>query len=204
MQFIRFFNTSRVKNRYGYIDSQKKYEVIRTLVYFGISASLYGAGYIATKSRVNLLIIVAILGCLPASKSLVSAVMFLGQHSCSADTHKRITESTGDGTAETGMLLQSEQIYDLIFTTDKVTFPVAHGAYRARCLVLFSEKAIDTSSLEAHLQEYLKRADIKGVTVKVYCDLDKYLGRLSELAFLESGDERLTSQVIQLLKEITL
>lgn len=199
MQFKRFFNTSKVKNRYGYLDSQKKYEVIRTLVYFGISASLYVAGYIATKAKVNLLTIVAILGCLPASKSLVSAVMFLGQHSCSADTHKHITKVT-----EAGAWPLSDQLYDLVFTTDKVTYPIAHAAYRARCLVLFSEKKTDAAALESHLQEYLKRADISGVTAKVYGDLDKYLGRLSELLALERGEERLAPQVIQLLKEITL
>ena len=69
MQFKRFFTTAQVKNTYGYIDSQKKYEIIRTLVYFGISISLFIAGYVATKSKMNVLTVVAVLGCLPAAKA---------------------------------------------------------------------------------------------------------------------------------------
>ena len=61
MDLKRFFTTSQVKNTYGYINSQKKYELIRTIVYFGVSLSLFIAGYMATKSKMNLLTVVAVL-----------------------------------------------------------------------------------------------------------------------------------------------
>ena len=72
----RLFTTAEVKGTEKYLDTQKKYELIRTLLYFGISASLFIGGYLQTKSKVNLLTVVAVLGCLPASKSAVSAIMF--------------------------------------------------------------------------------------------------------------------------------
>ena len=195
MQFKRFFSTAAVKNTYGYINSQKKYEIIRTVVYFAISVSLFIAGYVATKSNVNLLTVVAVLGCLPASKSLVNMIMVCRFKSCSEEIHSKVCEY--DSTLDC--------LYDLVFTTEKVTFAIAHGAYKSKCLVLFSEKKdIDTSALEAHIAEYLKRASISGVNVKVYTNSGKYCERLDSLEALDREEDKLAGEVMQLLKEITL
>ncbi len=194
MQFKRFFTTTEVKNTYGYINSQKKYEIIRTLVYFGVSLSLFVAGYIATKSKMNVLTVVAILGCLPASKSLVSTIMFLRYQSCS----KKVFDAV-DSIAD-----RMHQLYDLVFTTEKVTYKVAHAAYHAKCLILFSESALDENGLQAHIEDYLKRAHISGVTVKVYTDLNKYCTRISQMSVLQDEQPKTAREVIQLLKEITL
>ena len=194
MQFKRFFTTTQVKNTYGYIDSQKKYEIIRTLVYFGISISLFIAGYVATKSKMNVLTVVAVLGCLPASKSLVSAIMFLRHKSCCKNVYNTVEP----------VCAGLQCLYDLIFTTEKVTYKVAHAAYKAKCLVLFSEDKPDTNGLEAHIEEYMKRAGIEGVNVKVYTDLKKYTERLGQMHALEAEEGRLGGEVVQLLKEITL
>ena len=75
MKLIRMFSNDSVKGTENYLKTQKKYELLRTILYFGISLSLLIAGWVTTKSRANLLTIVAILGCLPASKSLVSTIM---------------------------------------------------------------------------------------------------------------------------------
>lgn len=194
MEVKRFFTTAYVKNTYGYIDSQKKYEIIRTLVYFGVSLSLYAAGYAATKTNANLLTVAAVLGCLPASKSLVSMVMFLRQKSCSEEIYKKVS-----------LCCQNlDCLYDLAFTTEKITFPVSHAVYAARCLILFGENVTDTQALEVHITEYMRKAGIKGVTVKVYTDLDKYCQRLVSLQGLEKEQDKISGEVIQLLKEITL
>ena len=194
MQFKRFFTTAQVKNTYGYIDSQKKYELIRTIVYFGISLSLFIAGYVTTKSKMNLLTVVAVLGCLPASKSLVSVIMFFRHHSCSKDTQNAVARFDN----------KLDCLYDLVFTTEKVTYVIAHAAYKAKCLVMYAEKTINTAGLEAHLQEYMKKAGISGVNVKVYSDLEKYYTRLSGMTDLKKEDTKLAGEVVQLLKEITL
>lgn len=194
MQFKRFFTTAQVKNTYGYIDSQKKYEIIRTLVYFGISISLFIAGYVATKSKMNVLTVVAVLGCLPASKSLVSAIMFLRHKSCSKAVCDMV-EPISSGL---------NSLYDLIFTTEKVTYKVAHAAYKAKCLILYSEEKLDTNGLEAHIEEYMRRAGIKGVNVKAYTDVKKYAERLGQMIALETEEGKIAGEVTQLLKEITL
>jgi len=195
MNFKRFISTAQVKNTYQYINTQKKYEIIRTIVYFAVSISLFIAGYIATESKLNLLTVVAVLGCLPASKSMVSMIMFCRFKSCDSAIYDKVCVFDRD----------LECLYDLVFTTEKKTYVVAHGAYKSKCLVLFSQNTdIDTGSLENHIHEYLKRASISGVTVKVYSDIEKYKARLEALMELEREEDKTAPEVIRLLKEITL
>ena len=77
MQFKRMFTTDAYRGTRGYLRTQKIYEILRTVLYFAISLSLFIAGWVSTGSRENLLTIVAVLGCLPACKSLVEMFMFL-------------------------------------------------------------------------------------------------------------------------------
>lgn len=82
MQFKRMFTTDAYKGTRGYLRTQKTYEILRTVLYFAISLSLFIAGWVSTGSRENLLTIVAVLGCLPACKSLVEMFMFLRCRGC--------------------------------------------------------------------------------------------------------------------------
>ena len=82
MQFKRMFTTDAYRGTRGYLRTQKIYEILRTVLYFAISLSLFIAGWVSTGSRENLLTIVAVLGCLPACKSLVEMFMFLRYRGC--------------------------------------------------------------------------------------------------------------------------
>lgn len=82
MQLKRMFSTDDVKGTRGYLRTQKNYEIIRTVLYFAISIALFIAGWVSTGSRENLLTIVAVLGCLPACKSLVEMFMYLRYKGC--------------------------------------------------------------------------------------------------------------------------
>ena len=59
MQLLRMFSTGKYKGTRNYLKTQRKYEIIRTVLYFAISLSLFAAGYITTKTRLNLLTLVA-------------------------------------------------------------------------------------------------------------------------------------------------
>ena len=52
----------------GYLDYKRKIEIIRTIIYFGIVVAVFLLGYFQTGTRLNLLTVVAVLGCLPASR----------------------------------------------------------------------------------------------------------------------------------------
>ena len=61
-----------LKGNYGYIKAKRNRVIIRTIIFFAISLAIFVAGYITTGTRKNLFTIVAVLGCLPACKSLVN------------------------------------------------------------------------------------------------------------------------------------
>ena len=69
MKLSRLFSYDNFKGSYLYLDTQKKYEIARTIIYFAISFAIFFAGYSLTGTKKNLLTIVAVLGMLPASKS---------------------------------------------------------------------------------------------------------------------------------------
>ena len=85
MIFSRLFSGESYKGTFNYLDTQRKYEIARTIIYFAVSFSLFIAGYITTGTRKNLLTVVAVLGMLPASKSLVSTYIVILQHDAVID-----------------------------------------------------------------------------------------------------------------------
>ncbi len=195
MQLKRLFTTTHIKNTYRYIDTQKTYELIRTGLYFGISIALYVAGYVATKTNANVLTVAAILGCLPASKSLVSMIMFFRYHSCSKDLFEAIGENSQN---------IPYQLYDLVFTTEKQTFVFSHCATKGKELYLFSEKEVNEDAFRTHLHLYMERVDIEDINILIFTDREAYLKELSVFNIQAETSDGLSQKVIQLLKEITL
>ena len=65
------------KGCFGYLEAQRKKEIIRTIFYFALSAAIFVMGYVTTGTKMNLLTVVAVCGCLPASKSMVSMIMYI-------------------------------------------------------------------------------------------------------------------------------
>lgn len=80
-----------VKGNFGYLAARRRWAVARTILYFAISLSLFTAGYVAAGSKENLLTIVAVLGCLPACKSLVDVIMLFRAAQCS----QKVRDATG-------------------------------------------------------------------------------------------------------------
>ena len=194
MQLMRIFSTEKCKGTKNYINTQKKYEIIRTLLYFGISISLFIAGYIQTGRKTNLLTVVAVLGCLPAGKSAVSAIMFLRFRSCGADAVSRIEKHCQ------GL----HSLYDMVFTSYQKNYVVSHLAVQGNTVCGYSEKPdFLENDFYKHIDNILKMDGLKDVTVKVFTDLKKYTNRLEQMKELEA-DEGRTEAVIATLKSVAL
>ena len=194
MQLKRLFTTAGVKGCRNYLKTQKKYEIIRTIIYFAISISLFVAGYIQTGEKANLLSIVAVLGCLPASKSTVSAIMYLRFESCDEQTAAEI-ERHSDG-------LQC--LYDMVFTTYKKNFRVSHLAVRGGCVCGFSEdRKFEENEFNQHMNQILKADGHQGITVKIFTNLAKYTERLEQMKTLEADEDR-TQAILSTLKSVAL
>ncbi|MCD8068138.1 MAG: hypothetical protein LUE87_04475, partial [Lachnospiraceae bacterium] len=190
--FRRLLGTAQVKNTYRYIDTQKKYEIIRTALLFGVALALFAGGYAATETRNNLLTVVAILGCLPASKSLVSAIMFCRFHSASGEIHQAV--AAFDETQDT--------LYDLVFTTQKVNYVADHCCLIGNELVLLAQdRTVDKKGLEAHLHEMLRKAGVGKVNIGIFTELRRYTDRLNALAASERAEYKDAALLLESVKE---
>lgn len=194
MQFLRIFSGTNFKGTRNYLKTQKKYEVIRTVIYFGISISLFIAGWVATKERINLLTVVAILGCLPASKSAVGMIMYLRYQGCSRENADAIETHT-DGL--NGM-------FDMVFTSYDKNYQVDHVTVKGNTICGFTrDNKFDEQSFNKHISAILKAENYKDASVKIFIDLNKYVERLEQLKKLDT-DETHTLGIMDTLKSVSL
>lgn len=195
MHLKRMFSLAQARGTKNYIDSQKKYEIARTLLYFGLSLSLFAAGVIQTGDRVNILSIVAILGCLPASKSAVSAIMFLRFKSCSAQAAEEI-ERHSEGL---------DCLYDMVFTSYKKNYCVSHLAVRGNTVCGYAEydPGFNENAFYEHVGNILNMDGHRDVTVKIFKNLQRYTERLEQMRALEAEPAR-SQAIIGTLKSVAL
>lgn len=97
-----------VKGTNGYIRKRKIFQIIMLTGIVTISIGLFLCGYFATGTKKNLLTVFAVLGVLPAAKTLVNLVLFLPYRSLDAESFEALRQAAG----ETGILYS-----DLVFTS---------------------------------------------------------------------------------------
>lgn len=171
------------KGCYGYVKSERKFELFKTILLFMLPIALFVGGWITTGQRANLLTVVAILGMLPASKSLVELIMIMKSKPCSPSVYEQIESVIGAENNPRG-------IYDLNITTYKVTYQLSHVAVRGKAICCYSEDTkTDMQPLQKYMSEALENNAYKGYSFKVFQNLDKYTDRLKDLAKLEEGNE---------------
>lgn len=160
------------KGTYGYIKYQKIRTFLITFILFLIPLVIYATGYIQTKTRLNLFTIVAILGCLPACKSLVALIMIMMQKSVPQDIYEQAKKANGD-------LVSG---YELVFTAYEHTTPVNTLIVCGDQIVCYTpDEKTDIAYLEKHITRILTVNGFPSVQVKVMKDFKKYLQRVKEI-----------------------
>jgi len=188
------FSTEKYKGTRNYLKTQKKYEIMRTVLYFFISLSLFAAGWLATKSRLNLLTVVAVLGCLPACKSAVGMIMFLRYQGCSEEAADKIKQHSQGLTG----------LYDMVFTSYDKNFQVAHITVKGNTLCGYTQdNKFDEQAFYKHIDGILKADNYRDTSVKIFNDLNKYTERLEQLRDL-AAEESNTEGIINTLKSVSL
>lgn len=161
----------QAKGKPGYIIRHKKSALIKAILEFGIVLALLLLGYFQTKTRLNVLTVVAVLGCLPASKALVEVIMIL--------PHKTITTELVDKIKERTSALTVA--YDLVLTSEKNIMPIDCVLISNNTICAYSSnKKIDIAFAEKHIKQILYVNQFTDVSVKIFQD---------EQAFLRRGDE---------------
>ncbi len=182
-----------VKGDFEYIKRQTKLEIIKTVVFFALSFGLMIMGYVTTKTRANLLTIVAVLGLLPASKSLVSVIMYLKIPKFKEEVWKSIEEKKGE----------VKVLYNLYLTSYKKNFAINAFAIRGNHVIGYTEfEKCDVEACQTHIQDLAKMNSLTGLTIKVFKDQKKFEERLMQLDALEESTKEM--DIAQLLCDISL
>lgn len=182
------------RNEKGYLADKRKREIIKTVLFFAIPISLFVAGFITTKSRLNLLTIVAVLGMLPASRSLVTTIMYIKSKGISDEDYAQIGALTQGVTGS----------FDNVFTTYETTYEVPSVVVRSGNVCGYAAKEYKTlDALEKHLTTCIKKEGY-AVNVKIFDNLDTYKTRLQSLQKLEETEQEKDLAILQILHEISL
>ena len=166
----------------GYICRRKRNVIIKTILEFGIVIALLVLGILQTGDRLNLLTVVAILGCLPASKALVEMIMILPHRSISEEMASEIK-------------LQAEHlttVFDMVFTSEKKIMPVESIVISDNTVCGYtSNPKVDTNGTSEHIKKYLSANRFNKVSVKIFDNYATYLKRvegMNRIAAEEKND----------------
>ena len=182
------------KGSYGYLAYKKKYSIIMTIGMFALSLAIYLMGYFTTKTNANLLTVVAVLGCLPASKSAVSMIMFLKANGATEEDKDAIEAAKGN----------LYGYYDLYFTGYQKNFPTNHITVTKNSILAYSSDGkITEKDFNEHMKDILNKERIHDITVKLFTDRDKYCNRLTELNSIES-DTTARKDIVNMLFQVSL
>lgn len=156
----------------GYIRQHKRNVIIKTVIEFGIVIALFFLGIWQTGDRLNLLTVVAILGCLPASKALVELIMIFPHHSISEEMTTEIERSTEYLT----------KAFDMVFTSEKKIMPVESIVISDNTVCGYtSNPKVDTNGTSDHIKKYLSSNKLNKVSVKIFDNYATYLKRVEDM-----------------------
>ena len=187
------------KGNPGYIKNRKRKVILKTVLQFGIVVALLVLGIMETKSRLNLLTLVAVLGCLPASKSLVEVIMLFPHRSINQSVSDEIREKTSELTVA----------YDLVFTSEKQIMPVDCVVISDNtiCGYTSSEKT-DTVFAAKHIKQILYANQFTNVSVKIFDNYTAFVTRaegMNNIAAVEKNDTKKKEEEIrQVILNISL
>ena len=160
------------KGTWGYIRYQKKRTFLITFVMFLIPLTIYVTGYIQTKTRLNLFTFVAILGCLPACKSMVGLIMIMMQKPVPSEIYEKARRANGD-------LVSG---YELVFTAYEHPTPISTLIVCGDQVLCYTpDEKTDIPYLEKHITRILTVNGYPSAQVKVLNDFKKYLQRASDI-----------------------
>lgn len=171
------------KGDFGYIQHEKIRRFLVTLLLFAIPMAAFLGAYLITGTKKNIITVIAMVGCLPACKSLVGFIVMFLQKSMDGSSYRKIKEHAKD-------LVMSYEMY--LTTYEKSTF-VESFAICGNKVIGYSSR-IDGSPqfVEQHVKKILKQNGYK-VDVKVMTELKPYLERLD---YLNAHKEELVKDII--------
>ena len=183
-----------IKGESGYIQKKKVWAIVKTIFEFAIVVALLIIGITQTGSRLNLLTIVAVLGCLPASKSLVEVIMLLPHVSLVQEKVDEIQTCTQQQTV----------IYDLLLTNTQKCMHVDALVISDNTICGYaSHKKTNADEAGKYIKSILENNKYDKVTVKIFDDYKAFIARVESMQN-KTNAERKETHMCNILLQISL
>lgn len=172
--------SSSRKGEYGYLATEKKRRIFITAILFSAPLLIFFSAILYFHTRLTVWTVIAVVGCLPACKSLVSLIMIFRAKPVNADVYHQIHEHAGE-------LIMSYEMYMTFY--EKSANIDAFAICGNTVAGYSSDPRIDASFMEKECQKILRGNGFKA-TVKIFTRLDPFLERLDSMnAHKESLEE---------------
>lgn len=171
------------KGDFGYIHREKIKRLLTTLILFAIPLAAFVGGVLVTKTKNNIITVIALVGCLPACRSLVSTIMMWMQKPMDSAAYKKIRSHAGN-------LVMAYEMY--LTTYEKSTFVESFAVCGNKVVGYSSRIEGSPQFVEQHVKKILKQNGYK-TDVKVMTELKPYLERLD---YLNEHQEELEKDIV--------
>lgn len=165
------------KGDFHYIKEEKKRRILKTLILFAIPIAAFIAAALYYGTTTNIISVIAVVGCLPACKSMVGLIMVFMYHSMDESAYQKIESHKGSLTMS----------YEMVLTNyEKNTFVDAFAICGNQVIGYTSAQKADLKYAEEHTQKILHHNGYK-VKVKIFKDLQSFLDRLDSMNLHAEG-----------------
>lgn len=179
----------------GYIRARKRLVIIKTALLFGVAVALLLLGIWQTGDRMNLLTVVAILGCLPASKSLVEVIMIL--------PHRSIMDEKATEIEKHAKYLT--KAFDMVFTSEKKIMPVESIVISDNTICGYaSNPKVDTNFAADHIKKYLVSNKFTKVSVKIFDNYTTFVNRVESMNNIVDEDKSDVKEKEMAIRQVIL
>lgn len=160
------------KGTYGYLNKNKVSEWKKAAALLAVPAAIFIAAWIINKTRMNIMTVVAIVGCLPGCNQVVRAIVASRYHSMDRELYEETEKARGERLA----------LYENVFTSYENNFYVDCIVISGRDVAGYSsDSEMDTGAAAAHIRTMLKDNSYKQ-NVKIYKDREEFLACVRTLA----------------------
>ena len=159
------------KGEFGYFSSEKKKRILITAVMLGVPLFIFATAWIYFKSRLTIWTVIAVVGCLPGCKSLVSLIMILMRRPMDQKLYQTIH-------AHQGNLVMAYEMYMTFY--EKSAYIDAIAVCGNTVVGYSSDPRIDTDFMASEAQKLLQKNGYR-VDIKILRELKPFLERLDSM-----------------------
>ncbi|HAL03453.1 MAG TPA: hypothetical protein DCP07_08845 [Lachnospiraceae bacterium] len=185
---------------YGYAAFHKKQMLVKSIFYLVLSAICFTIGFTTkVKLATYLFKVLGALDLLPFANAFVGFIMSLKLYKvrCDEETYNKISSVR----KEDKPVIR----YDMYITTYDKNFPIKSLTCFDGSLVAYTlDEKFDHNKFDEHIKLMLANNMLKVGNIKVFDNLDKYLGRISDMA--ETGKENTENdfKVMELMENLSV